>query len=341
MPPGDLDGKTIPGVARENPDARERLEDVLLSPETHIAGDRDRDQPTRPANETNGAVLDPQRPIGQILVMAGRLTSKNAQRILQVATRYSVRFGEAGLSLGLLQPDDLDFALAQQFSFPYIPRGDTSMSRDLLAAYAPEHALVEQLRGLRNQILMRANSGKNGAVARPQPVVSVVSVSRGDGRSFIAANLAAVFAQQGERTLLIDADMRNPKQDALFKLTNRAGLSTMLAGRSGIETVHRIRALGRLYVLTAGPTPPNPTELLGRELFTQMLDSAAANFKAVIIDTPASDGSADAQVISSRAGSSILVARSNRTKLAQAKRFAQDLADSRANVLGLVYNDRP
>jgi chain length determinant protein tyrosine kinase EpsG len=311
-------------------------DDLLRSPPTRISTDQ-----ANPAQPAGGAVTDLQSPIGQILVNAGRLNVKNTQRILQVATKHQLRFGEAGLRLGLLRHDDVDFALAQQFSFPYVGRADVSMSRDLLAAYAPDHPLVEQLRALRNQVLLRTRSVAAGHRQRAIPLVSVVSVARGDGRSFIAANLAAVFAMQGERTLLIDADMRNPRQDALFKLDNRAGLSTMLAGRSGIESVHRIKALGRLYVLTAGPTPPNPAELLGRASFAQILDSAETNFKAVVIDTPAGLGSADAAMISSNAGASILVARSNRTQVAQAKRFAKDLADSCSNVLGLVYNDRP
>ena len=273
------------------------------------------------------------QPIGRILVGAGRLTAIDAMRVLEVSNREKRPFGEIAQRMGLLAQDDIRFALARQFSFSQLPADDESLSRDVLAAYSSNHPTVEQLRGLRSQIIESTSNG-----TRANPMVAIVSSDRGDGRSFIAANLAVLFAQLQVRTLLIDADLRNPSQHRCFKLENRLGLSSILAGRTGTEVVHALPSLPHLYVLTAGPTPPNPLELLSQATFKLVLEAADAEFKAVVIDTPSGDQGADGRLLGFIAGAAVLVVRANRTKAASSIRFSRELAEVNARVLGAVFN---
>jgi chain length determinant protein tyrosine kinase EpsG len=289
----------------------------------------------RSAADQSDQGQDPHQPIGRILVLAKRLGANEVPRVLESAKRNRLRFGEAALKLGLIGAEDLRFALAQQFAFPYVGRDDASLSQDVLAAFVPNHPAIEQLRALRGQIVMRCAGGP-----RSRPVVAIVSPTRRDGRSFVAANLAVVFAQLGQRTLLIDASLRSPALHTFFKLDPYHGLSTALAGRSGLDCARAIGAMPGLQVMPAGPRPPNPLELIEQTRFSQLLDYAAAQFETVIIDTPANAEGPDAALLANRAGAAVLVVRADATRQPEARRFALALEQARTNVLGLVFNEK-
>jgi receptor protein-tyrosine kinase len=161
----------------------------------------------------------------------------------------------------------------------------------------------------------------------------MISAQRGEGKSFIAANLAVLFAQLGQRTLLIDADLVHPRQHTLFKVDNRIGLSSALCGLVGLKVAVPIPRLGGLAVLTAGPTPPNPRELLSRPLLTNLLAQAGQDFDAVLIDTP-SGALIDAQIIAANAGASVLVSRPKAATVAETAALTAALG----NLLGAVVN---
>jgi receptor protein-tyrosine kinase len=151
-----------------------------------------------------------------------------------------------------------------------------------------------------------------------------------------------VFAQQGERTLLIDADMRSKPergQQALFKLGKSAGLSAILANRAGLESAQLIPGLPGLAVLPAGATPPNPQELLGRPAFGDLLRAASQQFDVIIIDTPAGSDFADAEITAARAGAALLVARQHVSLVPRATQLARRLQDSGVALVGSVLND--
>src|SRR6185436_9716186 len=116
---------------------------------------------------------------------------------------------------------------------------------------------AEELRGLRTQLMIRW--AKAGVQHR---VLAIVSPGAGEGRSYVAANLAVAFSQLGERTLLIDADLRRPRQHHIFNVSDRIGLSAVLSGRAGRSAVAPVPEFGALSLLTAGARPPNPQELL-------------------------------------------------------------------------------
>ncbi|MDZ7891352.1 MAG: chain length determinant protein tyrosine kinase EpsG [Rhodoferax sp.] len=275
--------------------------------------------------------------IGDILVATGRLTVEDAARVVERQRKDQVQFGEAALALKVLSKDDIDFALSKQFDYSYLSDQDQTVSPELVAAYKPFSRVGENLRAVRSQLMLR---WFNTDPARK--VMAIVSPGNGEGRSFVAANLAIVFAQQGERTLLIDADMRSKPergQQALFKLGKSAGLSAILANRAGLESAQLIPGLPGLAVLPAGATPPNPQELLGRPAFGDLLRAACQQFDVIIIDTPAGSDFADAEITAARAGAALLVARQHVSLVPRATQLARRLQDSGVALVGSVLND--
>ena len=272
--------------------------------------------------------------IGAILVEQGRLSPDEVEKIQQFALRNGLRFGDAALKLHLLTETDVDQAIAQQFKYPVLPRGgEHGVADDVVAAYLPQSQMVEPLRLLRSQLSLRRVDPEK------KQILVIASAGRGEGRSWLAANLATVFAQMGERVLLIDADLRHPRQHELFNLNNSVGLSALLTGRAGREIVRRIHPKLRLFVLPAGSVPPNPQELLGRPVFDVVLDLFADQYDLVIMDTPATSESADAQVLAARADSAVLLVRRNHTRVDELRTAMQNLTESGVRVIGSVISE--
>lgn len=282
-------------------------------------------------------IFNASRSIGDILVANGRLTEQGAAQILDYQKAQNLQFGDAAIALKLLTKDDIDFALSQQYDYAYLNATNTSLSPALLAAYQPFGAVSENLRAVRSQLTLRW-LGKQPQ----QNVLAVVSPSKNDGRSFVAANLAIVFAQQGQRTLLMDADLRaepHKSQQSLFKLERSLGLSGILANRAGLEAAQLVPGLPHLAVLPAGAVPPNPQELLGRLAFGNLLEGASQQFDIILIDTPAGGDFADAEIIATRAGHALLVCRNNQTLLPDAQHLASRLQGGGVTLIGSVLND--
>jgi receptor protein-tyrosine kinase len=170
-------------------------------------------------------------------------------------------------------------------------------------------------------------------------MLSIVSPSRGEGRSFLAANLAIVFSQLGERTLLIDADMRHPCQHELFNLENRHGLSSILADRNDLSAVQRVDKFANLSVLTAGPIPPNPQELLNRPPLVALRRNLNEEFDVILIDTPPVADFADAHIISARAGAAMMLARKNYSLLELVCQQTENMTRSGIEVVGTVLSE--
>ena len=274
------------------------------------------------------------RSIGDILVGSGRLSSADAERILLRQKQDKSQFGDAALALKLLTKADIDFALSKQFDYSYLSEQDTSRSPELVAAYKPFSKVGENLRAVRSQLMLRwFNTDPS------RKVIALVSPGAGEGRSFIAANLAIVFSQQGERTLLIDGNLRAARQHELFMLGKSAGLSGILADRAALEAAIAVPGLPGLTVLPAGAVPPNPQELLGRPAFAALLRAAAEQFDVVMIDTPAGTDFADAEIIASRAGAAAIVTRKNKSSLPDATLLARRLQDSGVALVGAILND--
>ena len=274
------------------------------------------------------------RSIGAILIDCGKLTVEKAELILRLQKDEGLRFGDAAIRLGLLGQDDIAFALARQYDYPYLLKGDGEVADDVIAAFQPFSPQVEALRALRSQLMLRWFTGDPEHKA-----LAIASPGRGEGRSWLAANLAVVFSQLGENTLLIDADMRNPGQHKFFKLENRSGLSSNLSGRGDQADVKRISSFMGLSIMPAGPIPPNPQELLGRPQFAALLAQLRGQFDTIIIDTPASAEYADAQTVAVRAGGALLLAHKHQTSLDALAELAESLRQLGVQPVGSVISE--
>lgn len=273
------------------------------------------------------------RSIGAILIDQGKLTPEGAETALQFARARAGRFGDAAVELGLVTAADVQHALALQFGYSYLAAGDESLSPELVAAFEPFHKQVEALRAVRTQLMLRWFGE-----APDRRTLAIVSPRRGEGRSFVAANLAIAFAQLGERTLLVDADLRQPRQHELFRVSDQVGLSSILAGRANGDAVHAIASLPGLAVLPAGPIPPNPQELLSRPAFGDVLGELAQRFDVILVDTPAAAENSDARIIAFRTRAAMFVSRQNVTRLAELRGLMAQLGESGCTVVGGVIN---
>lgn len=267
--------------------------------------------------------------IGAILVEEGRLRPEDADRIAKLQNKKGLKFGEAAKKLRVLSDDDIQYALYRQFGHPYLMPGRSRLSKELVAAFTPVVPAVENLRAIRNQLMLRWFGAKpeNRAIA-------VVSTDIGDGRSWVAANLAVVFSQMGEQTLLIDGDLRQPRQHRLFGIGNKIGLTTLLAGRSADGAIQSIPELPNLSVLPAGTAAPNPQELITRSTFAGFLNDVKNRFDIIIFDTPAASNCADAQMLAVRAGAALVIAYDRRSRIAQLARFADDMRQGGVHIVG-------
>jgi receptor protein-tyrosine kinase len=204
--------------------------------------------------------------IGARLVELGRLTPVDVRRIVQAQASSNLRFGDVAIKLGLVNRADVANALALQFNYPTLPTW--ARRSELLVATAPRSDVAEAVRTLRTQLALHWINKLQ------TQCLSIVSADRGEGRSFIVANLALAFAQMNERTLLIDLDLRQPRQHEIFRVANRYGVTSMLNGRDTGGEIQRIDGYSSMYLLPSGPTPPSPQELLTARSLTPGLAKA-------------------------------------------------------------------
>lgn len=299
---------------------------MLLKPSDNVL-------PIEGAPRPAGLATGHGRHIGAILMDEGKLTASEAEQVLQRQRELGWRFGEAAIELNLITDADLRQALAKQYEFPYLVSGPEGVSRELIAAWDPFHPVVEELRAVRTQLLIRWYNPEAG-----RRVLAIASPNAREGRSFVAANLAVVFSQLGQRTLLIDADFRAPRQQAIFNVPDRFGLSSALCGRADLSAAAPVSGLTGLSVMPAGPIPPNPLELLSRGSFAALLGRAQQEYDVVLIDTPPVIEYADAQSIAYRAGDALLLSRKDSTRMDQTERAVREISDASARIVGTLMN---
>ena len=167
-------------------------------------------------------------------------------------------------------------------------------------------------------------------------VLSIVTRAR--RRSQLSGRHRPWFSQLGERTLLIDGDLRRPRQHQIFSVSDRIGLSAVLSGRADRSAVVPVPGFGTLSLLPAGALPPNPQELLSRQALAVLLHELRTEFDVILFDTPPAKLYADAQSVAFRAGSALVLARKDRTRLADASSLVRELGDAGARIVGTVFN---
>jgi chain length determinant protein tyrosine kinase EpsG len=270
--------------------------------------------------------------MGSILLASGKITPENAERVLRMQKELGIRFGEAAQRLGLITEADIQQVLARQFDYPYLTQDDSKYSKKLVAAYEPFSPLVETLRAVRSQLMLGwFGSGRKALV--------VASVDPSDGASLFVANLAVVFSQLGERTLLVDANLRSPQQHELFNLSERQGLSDVLANRADLSVVAKVNEFVDLSILPAGTLPPNPQEMLSRSAFSGLNSQLESRFDVVLYDVPAFSLGSDALAAAGRAGGVLLVVRKNHTSLDDVAAVTEQMQHTGARIIGSVLVD--
>jgi polysaccharide biosynthesis transport protein len=202
----------------------------------------------------------------------------------------------------------------------------------LAAIVSPRSGVAESFRALRTNIGF-------AAVDTPIRTLVITSAMDRDGKTTVAGNLALVFAQAGNRTLLVDADLRRPSVHEFFRLPNDVGLTTLLrVDDPNIDRVAHRTEDPNLRIVSSGPLPPNPAELLGSERMRQLIERFAAQADVVIIDTPPVVAVTDGAVLAREVDGTLFVVRASRTKRAAIRSGRAALDRVGAKVIGTVMN---
>jgi receptor protein-tyrosine kinase len=208
---------------------------------------------------------------------------------------------------------------------------DVKPGDQLILAHDPYNPRSERIRALRTELLL-LNEGTRGA-----NIVPVMSPCSGEGRSQLAAELALSFAQLGRRTLLVDADMRKPQQHVLFATDNENGLSRSISAGEK-PYFHPVVGLPLMHLLTAGPIPPNPLELLSDGRFEKLLSEWRNSYEFIVIDTPPVSVCADGLAVATLAARVLLVSRAQHTSYKTTRDMLRRLETTQSNILGAVLN---
>ncbi len=239
------------------------------------------------------------------------------------------------LKTGLLQWPFQYGKLAEKHSAVERNNGESREQRSdcnrVLAFSSPTGLAIESLRSLRTSLHFAMLEAKNR-------VLMITSPSPGAGKSFVSVNLAGVCAQAGQRVLLIDGDLRKGRVHSLFRRGSSNGLSDVLVGNIKFEQAVRITEDERLDYISRGTAPPNPSELLMTERFTQLLSEANSDYDLVIVDTPPTLAVTDAAIIGKQVGTSLMVVRFRTNSVREIERSTDQLLQSGVPIKGVIFN---
>lgn len=291
--------------------------------------------------------------MAEALMSIRGLTSQSLERIVDTMRSERVSFGEAALQLGLATPKDLEDAslwLGRQDGSPSLietairraqGQGSTSLAlrpgemvqpgHQLTLLHSPDSPHSERIRALRTELMLLLEDVRRGNIC------ALLSPGPAEGRSQLCAELAIAFAQLGRRTLLVDADLRHPRQHVFFGADNQWGLAQALA-LGETPYLYSVQGVPELSLMTAGVIPPNPLELVSNRRFDRMVSDWRRTYDFVLIDTPPVSLYADALAIATAARRVLVVSRTESTSFTSMKELLRRLAPTQARILGAVLN---
>lgn len=205
--------------------------------------------------------------------------------------------------------------------------------RKLITKTNSKSPISEQYRTIRTNIQF-------AAVDQQMQIIMVTSSTPGEGKSTTSSNLAVVMAQQGKKVLLMDADLRKPTVQYTFNHTNTFGLTNVLMKNMELAEAVKTTDVENLYVLTSGPIPPNPAELLGSRMMKELLLQIRDKFDTIIIDTPPLLAVTDAQIVANSCDGTVLVISSGTTDIESVKKATDMLRTTSSTLLGAVLNNK-
>jgi protein-tyrosine kinase len=201
----------------------------------------------------------------------------------------------------------------------------------LILAHDPDNPRSEKIRALRTEILLLSEAAAGATT------LAIVSSGPVEGRSQLAAELAISFSQLGRRTLLVDADMRQPKQQLLFGSSNDMGLSEAISHNTK-PWLHAVDGLPHLSLLTSGTIPQNPLDLLSDGRFAKLLQDFRRSYEFVVLDTPPIRQYADGLAIATLAGKALVLSRGQHSSFQETRELMRRLATTQSQILGAVIN---
>ena len=274
-------------------------------------------------------------PASDALLQTGALTDEQARLVADHQGATGLAFDQAAVALSLATEEDVRVARqALESRLAHTLHPSAAISDELVVISDPSSPRAESLRLLRTQVIAQHVGAGRRAFA-------VAGATDGAGATYIAANLAAALSQVGIKTLLVDANLRNPRLDGVFGIDpNGPGLTSYLTLEvNRPERVVYSNILPGLSVVPAGPPVARPQELLSGARFRTGVDILLRQFDVAIFDTPATNENADALTVAGVLGYGLIVARRDHSFVKDVETLAAQLAAARATVIGSVLNE--
>lgn len=298
--------------------------------------------------------------IRDALVAHCRLSGEQVERVNEAMKALHLDFAAAAVHIGIVTRNELDQTIdfvnyttsQQESSFQressivetamrrrkpsrdviVRPREIVTPSHELILAHDPYNARSERLRALRTELMLLDDTPSQCYV------LALVSPSPGEGRSLLAGELAIAFSQLRRRTLLIDADLRRPRQHVLFGAEIIAGGLAQALATGSPPALLGVEGLPNLSILTSGPIAPNPLELLSDGRFGRLVTKFRYDFDNIVIDTPPVSNYADGLAIATTAGRALVIGRAAKTPRRDMKDMMRRLVTTQARVMGAVLS---
>ncbi|MCK9192792.1 MAG: CpsD/CapB family tyrosine-protein kinase [Nevskia sp.] len=278
----------------------------------------------------DGASEQTELQLREALIRCCALDSEAIKKITHAARVLDIDFSEAAVRTGFVTEEDIEYAQhASQSTSARLNAPKAKPAQELMLSRDPFDPRNEQILALRTELLLRHDGASRANM------LAMLSPGRGEGRSQLCAELAMSFAQLGHPTLLVDADLRKPRQHLLFNADNEYGLSHSIA-KHETPVLQAVEGFPWLSLLTSGPTPLNPLELLSGSHFERLIKEWRHSYEFVVIDTAPVGLHSDGLAVATLVGRVLTVSRANKTPYKQQKEMLRRLTVTRAQILGAV-----